>query len=50
MNFKELDKAIEEAAKKLSPIAPASYSLDYKYWSGLMEAKKIMKESNKVPA
>ena len=47
MNLEKLNKAIDEAAKKLcNPINPAKYSGYYKYWSGLHEARKILLESN----
>lgn len=37
-----LDEAIDEAAKKLSPMNPVTYSGDYKYWSGLLDARNMM--------
>jgi len=44
MNFEKLDNAIEEAAKKLvMPFTPSKYSGDYKYWSGLHEARELLK-------
>ncbi len=43
MNMKKLDKAIDEAAKKLGqPFNPSKYSGDYKYWSGLHDARNII--------
>ena len=41
----KLDKKIAEAEKKLSPIHPASYSGDYKYWSALLHAREIVTET-----
>ncbi len=44
----KLDEAIEEAAKKLSPMNPVTYSGDYKYWSGLCDARNIMRSGSAV--
>lgn len=40
---KDLDRAIEWAEKKLSPMNPATYSRDYGFWSGLHDARNIMR-------
>lgn len=47
MKTTKLDAAIKEAAKKLcNPINPAKHSGYYKYWSGLLEAKKLILDDN----
>ena len=38
----ELDKKITEAEKKLSPMNPVTYSVDYRYWSALLDAREIV--------
>lgn len=47
MDMEKLNEAITEAQMKLGqPFNPSKYSGDYKYWSGLLEARKLLLESN----
>ena len=46
----ELNKKIAEAEKKLSPMNPVTYSGDYKYWSGLLEAREIVTKTTEEGA
>ena len=46
----ELDKNIAEAEKTLSPMNPVTYSGDYKYWSGLLDAREIVTKTEEEGA